>query len=128
MGNKSKSVGKKKSNMCNDSCGFTLMEMIVVIAILGALAALALPRFTGVLENSQNKTDLANIRIVESAVELYEAEIGDIPASVDTFNELVTELNHVGYIKNSELKAVSEGKTFSYSVSTKTISLTDSAN
>lgn len=122
MGNKSKSV-KLLSNVC----GFTLMEMIVVIAILGALAALAIPRFTGVLENSQEKTDLANIRIVESAVELYEAEIGDIPVSIGSFNELITELNHVGYLKNAELKAVSEGKSFSYNVSTQKISLIDSA-
>lgn len=101
------------------------MEVIVVIAILGALAALAIPRFTGVLENSQEKTDLANIRIVETALELYEAEIGDIPASVGTFNQLITELNHVGYLKNSEIKAVSAGKSFSYSPSTKKISIVD---
>jgi len=101
------------------------MEIIVVIAILGALAALAIPRFTGVLENSQEKTDLANVRIVESAIELYQAEIGDMPASVDTFNELVTELNRVGYLKNSELLAVSKGKSFSYDASTNKITLID---
>ncbi|AFA49391.1 prepilin-type N-terminal cleavage/methylation domain-containing protein [Acetobacterium woodii] len=105
--------------------GFTLMEVIVVIAILGALAALAIPRFTGVLENSQEQTDLANIRIVESAIELYQAEIGDLPATVDSYNELITELNHVGYIKNSELLPVSNGKRFSYDAATKTVSLTD---
>lgn len=105
--------------------GFTLMEVIVVIAILGAMAALAIPRFTGVLENSQKQTDLANIRIIESAIELYQAEIGDLPATVDSYNELITELNHVGYIKNSELLAVSKGKRFSYDAVTKTVSLTD---
>lgn len=120
MGNKSKSVSE-----LNNVSGFTLMEIIVVIAILGALAALAIPRFTGVLENSQKKTDLANIRIVESAIELYQAEIGEIPTSVDSFNELITELNRVGYIKSAELLAVSKGKSFSYDASTNIITLVD---
>nr|WP_320026774.1 prepilin-type N-terminal cleavage/methylation domain-containing protein [uncultured Acetobacterium sp.] len=121
MGNKSKSV-----KQLNNVSGFTLMEIIVVIAILGALAALAIPQFTGVLENAQKKTDLANIRIVESAIELYQAEIGKIPASVDSFNELITELNRVGYIKSTELLAVSKGKSFSYDAATNKITLIDS--
>ncbi|MBU4440285.1 MAG: prepilin-type N-terminal cleavage/methylation domain-containing protein [Acetobacterium sp.] len=120
MGNKSKSV-----KQLNNVSGFTLMEIIVVIAILGALAALAIPQFTGVLENAQKKTDLANIRIVESAIELYQAEIGKIPASVDSFNELITELNRVGYIKSTELLAVSKGKSFSYDAVTNKITLID---
>lgn len=120
MGTKSKST-----NRLSNECGFTLMEIIVVIAILGALAALAIPQFTGVLENSQKKTDLANVRIVESAIELYQAEIGKMPASVDSFNELITELNRVGYIKSSELLAVSKGKSFSYDASTNKITLVD---
>lgn len=93
--------------------GFTLMEVIVVIAILGALTALALPMFTGVLANSQIKTDQANVRIVESAVELYHAEIGELPGSVTSFDALVTELNIQGYLKNAAITSVSGGS-FSY--------------
>lgn len=123
MVNKSKTINRQTTHRLNNARGFTLMEVIVVIAVLGAMAALAIPRFTGVLENSQKKTDEANIRIVESAVELYKAEKGDLPAGVDTFNELVSELNHVGYLKNSELKAVSKGKVFNYDSSSKSITL-----
>lgn len=124
MGNKSKPIDIIKMSGRHNVRGFTLMEIIVVIAILGALAALAIPRFTGVLANSQKNTDLANIRIVESAIELYAAEKGKMDSDVDTFDELVTELYTVGYLKNSEIKAVSEGKTFSYNAGTKKISLT----
>lgn len=123
MGNKSKSSDRLKISRRHNVRGFTLMEIIVVIAILGALAALAIPRFTGVLANSQNNTDQANIRIVESAVELYRAEKGDLDPAVDTFDELVAKLNEAGYLKNSELKAVSKGKIFSYNSGTKQISL-----
>lgn len=123
MGNKSKLVEGCQINRFNNIRGFTLMELIVVIAILGALAALVMPRFGGVLENSQQKTDEANIRIVESALELYQAEKGALPSGVDTFNELITELNKVGYLKNTELAAVSKGKVFTYDPSSKEISL-----
>ncbi|WP_373483454.1 prepilin-type N-terminal cleavage/methylation domain-containing protein [Acetobacterium sp.] len=125
MGSKSKLTGEQKIIRLNNVHGFTMMEVIVVIAILGALAALAIPRFTGVLANSQKKTDLANIRIVESAAELYEAEKGEMDSAVDTFDELITQLNVAGYLKNTELTAVSEGKIFTYNSGTKKISLED---
>lgn len=125
MGSKCKPVDKQRIGRLSNVRGFTLLELIVVIAILGALAALAIPRFTGVLENSQKKTDEANIRIVESAIELYQAEKGALPSGVNTFDELVSELNEVGYLKNTELKAVTKGSTFDYDPKTKKISLSN---
>lgn len=106
--------------------GFTLIEVIVVIAILGALTALALPRFTGVLKNSQERTDQANVRIVQSAIELYEAEREVIPSTIITFDGLITELNKMGYIKDTAIAPVSKGKEFTYNSTTKTVSITDS--
>lgn len=93
--------------------GFTIMEVIVVIAILGALTALALPKFTGVLANSQLKTDYANVRIVDSAVELYRAEKDALPTDIDSFDGLVTKLYDEGYLKNASITSVSGGS-FSY--------------
>ncbi|WP_296559843.1 prepilin-type N-terminal cleavage/methylation domain-containing protein [uncultured Acetobacterium sp.] len=126
MGTKRKLNGKQAIKQVNNSRGFTLLEMIVAIAVLGALAALAIPQFKDVIENSRKRTDQANIQIIESAIELYKAEIGDIPAGVTTFNQLVTELNRVGYLKNSEVKAVTKDKVFTYDSSQKKVSLTAS--
>lgn len=42
--------------------GFTLMEMLIVVAIIAILVAIAIPTFTGQLEKSRQATDVANIR------------------------------------------------------------------
>lgn len=48
---------KKRGNK-----GFTLMEMLIVVAIIAVLIAIAIPVFMGQLENSRESTDAANIR------------------------------------------------------------------
>ncbi|TJX68655.1 type II secretion system protein [Soehngenia saccharolytica] len=63
--------------------GFTLIELVVVIAILGILAALAIPRFTGTRESANTQTVISNLRSIESAVELYAAQKNIPTASVD---------------------------------------------
>ena len=97
------------------------MEVIVVIAILGALTALALPKFTGVLANSQIKTDYANVRIVDSAVELYRAEKDALPTGITSFEGLVTKLYGDGYLKNATITSASGGS-FSYDSKTGAVS------
>jgi type IV pilus assembly protein PilA len=42
--------------------GFTLMEMLIVVAIIAVLVAIAIPVFTGQLEKAREATDAANIR------------------------------------------------------------------
>lgn len=42
--------------------GFTLMEMLIVVAIIAVLVAIAIPTFSGTLKKANAATDLANIR------------------------------------------------------------------
>lgn len=51
--------------------GFTLIELIVVIAILATLVALAMPAFSGVLENSKIQVAESNARTVYTAAQSY---------------------------------------------------------
>lgn len=46
----------------NNKKGFTLMEMLIVVAIIAVLVAIAIPVFTNQLEKAREATDAANIR------------------------------------------------------------------
>ena len=46
----------------NNKKGFTLMEMLIVVAIIAVLVAVAIPTFTSALNKAKAGTDLANIR------------------------------------------------------------------
>lgn len=99
--------------------GFTLMELVVVLAILAMLAALAIPQFGKVLENSAAKSDHANILLVETAVEVYRADNGKLPEVTGNdgtacFNSLIATLNDGEYLKNSEIKPQVPGNSFVY--------------
>ena len=46
----------------NNKKGFTLAELLIVVAIIAVLVAIAIPVFTSQLEKSREATDLANVR------------------------------------------------------------------
>lgn len=54
--------------------GFTLIELMIVIAIIGVLAAIAVPNFRKIRARAQRKSCYANLRTIHGAVEWYSAD------------------------------------------------------
>ena len=63
--------------------GFTLLELLVVLAILAILIAIAVPVYKGQKEKAAITAHNANVRVLETAVESYRQDKGKYPGSVD---------------------------------------------
>ena len=61
------------------SFGFTLIELLIVIAIIGVLATILLANFIGVRQRSRDAQRKADLRQIQSAIELYKADQGTYP-------------------------------------------------
>lgn len=67
--------------MMQNKNGFSLMEMLIVIAIIAVLIAVAIPVFASQLEKAREATDLANVRSAYAKVST-EALLGDSETTV----------------------------------------------
>jgi len=71
------------------SGGFTLIEIMVVIVILGILAGLVLPRFMGRTEEAKKVKAKLQIENLESALKLYKMDNGTYPTTEQGLEALV---------------------------------------
>jgi len=63
-------------NIRNQAKGFTLVEIMIVVVIIGLLAAMAIPAFQKVRTNSQDKAVLNNARQLSAGADQYYLENG----------------------------------------------------
>lgn len=89
--------------------GFTIMEMLIVVAIIAVLVAIAIPTFNGALTKAKEATDVANIRAgyAELQVALLTEDGTTIPANDTAFiaSYLDNSLNYPGNFGYTTTKA-----------------------
>ena len=69
-----------------DKKGFTLVELVVVIAILGILGGIAIPRFMDATASARGAKIIADMRTIDSAIMMYSAKTGTAAADVALSN------------------------------------------
>lgn len=109
-------IKKKNELTTNKKKGFTLVELIIVIAIIAILSAVAIPKFNDIREDANVKADIATAKSIQSAIavevtngknEVFIPSTSDTPTSI-TEDEVKTVLNG-GVVPKPKAKKAKDG-------------------
>ena len=74
--------------------GFTLVEIMIVVAIIGLLAAIAIPNFIKARETARKNTCINNLRLIDGAIQQWALENGK--NSTDAASKLSSLTTYLG--------------------------------
>ena len=87
--------------MVRNKRGFTLMEILVVVTIIGILAAIAVPSYLQAVEQGRREACATNVQVLLAQVERYNLTTGEkVPAGQDFVRYLLDR----GYLVGEEPK------------------------
>ena len=96
----------RKSHIKQPQAGFTLIEIMVVLVIIGILAAFIAPKLTDQAEGAKVRAAIHDVKVLEGALEMYRLDNHRYPATDDGLESLTSKpadapaWKEGGYIKS----------------------------
>lgn len=91
--------------------GFTLIELIIVLAIVAIIGAILIPNFLNTTDRARLRSDIQSTRVLQNAVDLHNIEQTPILMGPD-HSEFVATLDNHGYVDIRRVAAQTAGARF----------------
>ncbi len=109
----------RPSSPCHRHAGFTLLEILVVLVILGLMASLVGPQVFKQLSGSKTKAAALQIQELSAALDLYRLELGSYPTTEMGLEALITKPRNLDnwngpYLKKSVIRKDPWGNDYQY--------------